>query len=62
MQDNPDYATSERVWRDQKEANKGVEWCNNAGNIAQAKVDIRSEGAEAKRLGTFTHKSHKQQK
>eukprot|EP00975_Prorocentrum_lima_P028079 5900535-Prorocentrum_lima.AAC.1 len=62
MRDNPDYATSERVWRDLKESNKGDKWSKDASYIAQAKVDIRDENAESKRLGTYISKSHKQQK
>eukprot|EP00975_Prorocentrum_lima_P009360 1990489-Prorocentrum_lima.AAC.1 len=62
MRDNPDYATPGRVWHDLKESNKGDKWRNDASYIARAKSDIRDENAESKRLGTYTSKSHKQQK
>eukprot|EP00975_Prorocentrum_lima_P052871 11084184-Prorocentrum_lima.AAC.1 len=58
----PQYATYEQVWKDQTCSNQGDGWSNTAGNIKKAKVDINEEEIEAKRQGTWKHRSHKQQK
>eukprot|EP00975_Prorocentrum_lima_P000610 120896-Prorocentrum_lima.AAC.1 len=48
---NPNYATGDQVWKDQKCANKGGTWSNTAGNIKKAKVEMNEEEVEAKRQG-----------